>query len=77
MVSRRWLSSAQVPPQLRSRICSRRTIIDVTLLERQTDFACEFRGEALQLTPDTVESVKRFSDSGRCSELQSSVDVAA
>jgi hypothetical protein len=63
MVSRRWLSSAQVPPQLRSRICSRGTIIDVTLLERQTDFACEFRGEALQPTPDTVESVKRFSDS--------------
>jgi hypothetical protein len=64
MVSCRWLSSAQVPPQLRSRICSRGTIIDVTLLERQTDFACEFRGEALQPTPDTVESVKRFSDSG-------------
>jgi hypothetical protein len=59
MVSRRWLSSAQVPPEL----CSRGAIIDVTLLERQTDFACEFRGEALQPTPDTVESVKRFSDS--------------
>ena len=64
MVSRRWLSSAQVPPELRSRICSRGAIIDVTLLERQTDFACEFRGEALQPTPDTVDSVKRFSDSG-------------
>ena len=38
--------------------------IDVTLLERQTDFACEFRGEALQPSPDTTESVERFSDSG-------------
>jgi hypothetical protein len=63
MVSRRWLSSARSRRSC-SRICSRGAIIDVTLLERQTDLACEFRGEALQPTPDTVESVKRFSDSG-------------
>jgi hypothetical protein len=64
MVSRRWLSWAQVPPELRSRICSRGAMIRMTLLGRQTDFACEFRGEALQPSPDTTESVERFSDSG-------------
>jgi len=40
MVSRRWLWSAQVPPELRSRyLLAGAQIVDVTLLERQTDFA--------------------------------------
>jgi hypothetical protein len=66
MVSRRWLSSAQVPPELRLRICSRGAIIDVTLLERQTDFACEFRGEALRPRQIPWSRSNAFRTRGRC-----------
>jgi hypothetical protein len=77
MVSRRWLSSAQIPPELRSSICSRVAVIDVTLLECQTDFACKFRGEALQPRQIPWNRSSAFRTRDRCSELQSSVDVAA